>query len=94
MANISSPSERARPRGSTVWVGLDPFGAAVVERLRRWLGDDEIGRELAAANRLLPLLTLPSNEPAPPSEREDDDAAEPPPVDGLELADPTASEAP
>ncbi|HEX5499571.1 MAG TPA: hypothetical protein VFX03_10105, partial [Thermomicrobiales bacterium] len=66
MVNISSRSERARPRGSTVWVGLDPFGAAVVERLRRWLGDD-IGRELAAANRLLPLLTLPSNEPATPS---------------------------
>ena len=50
--------EQERPRGSAVWIGLDPFGDEVVARLCRWFSDDEPGRELAAANRLLPSLRI------------------------------------
>lgn len=51
-------SDRERPRGSAVWVGLDAFGDEVVARLARWFTDDEPGRELAAANRLLSKLRI------------------------------------
>ena len=30
-------TDGGRPRGSTLWVGLDPFGQEVVDRLGRWL---------------------------------------------------------
>lgn len=66
MPDVRSP-EPARPRGSAVWGGLDPFGAETVVRLGRWLTDDEAGRELAAANRLLGDLALPGRpDPDPP----------------------------
>jgi hypothetical protein len=59
MASISSTEA---PRGSNVWVGLDAFGAQTVSRLGRWFADDDAGRELAAANRLLPRLALPVSD--------------------------------
>ncbi len=52
-------TDGGRPRGSTLWVGLDPFGQEVVDRLGHWLTDDDAGRELAAANRLVPFAPLP-----------------------------------
>ncbi len=60
---------RERPRGSSVWLGLDPFGDEVVARLARWFTDDEVGRELAAANQILPGLRL---DEAQPDEDDDD----------------------
>jgi hypothetical protein len=57
MASSVSRSSQ-KPRGSSVWVGLDPFGDAAVERLARWFGDSEEGAGLAAANRLLPGVRI------------------------------------
>jgi hypothetical protein len=51
-----------RPRGSSVWVGLDPFGDAVVARLSRWFDASPDGVELGAANRQLPGLRIGSGE--------------------------------
>lgn len=63
MASTSFRSSPERPPGLAVWGGLDPFGAEVVARLSRWLGDDPARRDLKAANRLLPRLIL--HQPAP-----------------------------
>ncbi|HEU5430884.1 MAG TPA: hypothetical protein VFU81_04425, partial [Thermomicrobiales bacterium] len=86
MASTSLSSERTRPRGSTVWVGLDPFGATVVGRLQRWPGAGAVGRELAAANRLLPSLTLSVDDPAASGSA---DAA----ADAAPLAEPAPADA-
>lgn len=63
MPDVRIP-EPARPRGSAVWGGLDPFGAETVVRLGRWLTDDDAGQDLAAANRLLGDLVLPGRTDA------------------------------
>lgn len=55
MVSTASPEP---PRGSNVWVGLDELGTETVSRLGRWFVGDGIGKDLAAANRLLPNLRI------------------------------------
>jgi hypothetical protein len=50
------PSLPPPPRGSTVWLGLDAFGADVLAALAPWAGGAEHLPELADANRLLAVL--------------------------------------
>jgi hypothetical protein len=78
-------TERQRPRGSAVWVGLDPFGDEVVSRLPRWFTDDATGRALQDANQILPGLRIVADagDSTPPGTLESDtliahDTAPPP----------------
>jgi hypothetical protein len=67
------------PRGSTIWLGLDAFGAEVLAGLAPWVRGPRQHEELAEANRLLAVIgqdgavaapgvnALPGAEDAPPA---------------------------
>jgi hypothetical protein len=88
MTSTTFRQGRSRPRGSSVWVGLDPFGDVAIGRLTQWSTASPSGEELKAANRLLTGLRIDAPGPgAPdPGEVQSDVLIEPgeespPPVD-------------
>lgn len=52
----AAPNPSRPPRGSTVWLALDAFGADVLAALSPWVGGAEHLEGLAEANRLLAVL--------------------------------------
>jgi hypothetical protein len=52
----ADPPPAPPPRGSTVWLGLDAFGAEVLAALAPWVGGAQRHEDLTEANRLLAVV--------------------------------------